>query len=236
MEPWKSSVAGIVANLASLVFHPLENVKIRFQANDLAKNNPIPAYRGISDALKRIAYEEGFFSLYRGVIINMIAGSLANSVFFYVYSDGKKRYDYDPRYPYSFKTIMISMRAGLVSMFVTAPLWTVKTRMVLYREQFHLSNSVIVQRVVKDMWSQEGVRGFYHGFVPSIFMSSYGVIQMFCYENINNVLGYNQHHSAQKDMWIPFLSGGLSKCLASVTLLPLNVVRMRLQMKKYTAD
>jgi hypothetical protein len=78
--------------------------------------------------------EEGFFSLYRGVIINLIAGSIANSVFFYVYQDGKKRYEYDPKQPYSLKTIMISMRAGLVSMFVSAPLWTIKTRMVLYRE------------------------------------------------------------------------------------------------------
>ena len=84
--------------------------------------------------MNTICKEEGFFSLYRGVIINLIAGSIANSVFFYVYQDGKKRYDYDPKHPYSLKTIMISMRAGLVSMFVSAPLWTIKTRMVLYRE------------------------------------------------------------------------------------------------------
>lgn len=37
-------------------------------------------------------------------------------------------------------------------------------------------------------------------------------------------------------MWIPFMAGGLSKCIASMTLLPLNVVRMRLQMKKYTTE
>ena len=84
--------------------------------------------------MNTIYKEEGFFSLYRGVIINLIAGSIANSVFFYVYQDGKTRYDYDPKQPYSLKTIMISMRAGLVSMFVSAPLWTIKTRMVLYRE------------------------------------------------------------------------------------------------------
>jgi hypothetical protein len=58
-------------------------------ANDLARNNPIPTYKGIYHAMNTIYKEEGFFSLYRGVIINMIAGSLANSVFFYVYQDGK---------------------------------------------------------------------------------------------------------------------------------------------------
>lgn len=82
-------------------------------------------------------------------------------------------------------------------------------------------------RVVKDIIKNEGIRGFYHGYIPSIFMSMYGVIQMFCYENINFLLGYNSN-SKTKDMWIPFITGGISKCVASVTLLPLNVVRMRL--------
>lgn len=114
--------------------------------------------------------------MYRGVIINALAGSIANMVFFYVYSDGKKRYNYDPSKPYSMTTVLISLRAGLVSMFITTPLWTIKTREVLYREQFNVPNYMIVQRVAMDMYRNEGIRGFYHGFVPSIFMSTYGVI------------------------------------------------------------
>lgn len=73
--------------------------------------------------------------LYRGVVINMVAGSIANSIFFYIYADGKKRYHYDPSKPYSFTTVIISMRAGLVSMFLTTPMWTVKTRLALYKEK-----------------------------------------------------------------------------------------------------
>ena len=73
----------------------------------------------------------------------MVAGSLANSTFFYVYTDGKKRYNYDPKQPYSLKTIFISLRAGVVAMILTAPLWTVKTRMVLYREELGISVSDI---------------------------------------------------------------------------------------------
>ena len=59
----------MAANLASCVFHPLENVKTRFQgrpifsdtyiASDQARNNPIPAYRGIYDALKKMYVHEG---------------------------------------------------------------------------------------------------------------------------------------------------------------------------------
>jgi len=33
---------------------------------------------------------------------------------------------------------------------------------------------------------------------------------------------------------IPFMTGGFSKCFASAFLMPINVVRLRLQMKKFT--
>ena len=36
-------------------------------------------------------------SLYRGVFMNLIAGSIANSIFFYVYEDGKNRHGFDPK-------------------------------------------------------------------------------------------------------------------------------------------
>ena len=129
---WKSSVAGIAANTASQVLYPLETVKLRFQANNHAKNNPIPAYRGIFHALYNIYKTEGFASMYRGVTMSLTAGALANSIFFYLYADGKNRYGYDKQNPYGIKGILISLRAGIAAMAVTAPLWTIKTRMALF--------------------------------------------------------------------------------------------------------
>ena len=35
---------------------------------------------------------------------------------------------------------------------------------------------------------------------------------------------------------VPFMTGGFSKCFASFTLMPVNVVRLRLQMKQYTNE
>jgi hypothetical protein len=119
---------------------------------------------------------EGFSSLYRGVIINAFAGSLANSIFFYVYSDGKNRYGFDQSKPYSWQTLFISYRAGLASMAVTTPFWTVKTRLSLYQEQTKVRSDYIMRQVVTEMYQKEGLVSFYRGFVPSIFMSTYGVI------------------------------------------------------------
>ena len=76
---------------------------------------------------------EGLISLYRGALVNIIAGSIANSIFFYVYRDGQVRYGYDPQNPEAMKTVLISLRAALISMFCTTPMWVVKTRLALFK-------------------------------------------------------------------------------------------------------
>jgi hypothetical protein len=77
---------------------------------------------------------EGLISLYRGALVNILAGSFANSVFFTIYADGKVKYNYDASNPGSWTTVIISLRAALVSMFVTTPFWVIKTRLALYKK------------------------------------------------------------------------------------------------------
>jgi Mitochondrial carrier protein len=80
----------------------------------LARNNPIPAYKGVIDAIIKMYKWEGFSTLYRGVMLNICAGSVANCIFFYIYTDGKIRYNYDPERPCSLKAILIAFRASLI--------------------------------------------------------------------------------------------------------------------------
>lgn len=60
---------------------------------------------------------------------------------------------------------------------------------------------------------------------------------MYSYEVLTHMMGY-QSGQAKKMSWdnflIPFFIGGTSRSIASTTLLPINVVRMRMQMKTYT--
>ena len=59
---------------------------------------------------------------------------------------------------------------------------------------------------------------------------------MYAYENINFVMGYKTGQKMTTDNFmIPFLTGGLAKSIASFSLMPINVVRLRLQMKQYSA-
>ena len=110
-------------------------------------------------------------------MVNIVAGSYANSVFFFVYTDGKQRYGFDPKKPNSWTTIMISWRASLVSMFVTTPFWVVKTRLALYKESKELRGSrSVILNVVKDMAVNEGPKSFFKGLTPSMVLSVYGII------------------------------------------------------------
>jgi len=60
---------------------------------------------------------------------------------------------------------------------------------------------------------------------------------MFTYENLNFLVGYNAQTAGNQANWlITFLTGGCSKSLASATLLPINVVRTRLQSRAYTHE
>lgn len=153
-------------------------------------------------------------------------------MFFYVYADGKRRYNFDKDKPNSWVTAWISFRAGICSMTVTTPMWTTKTRLTLHRSSSASTQKFLLPEVVLDMWQTEGIRAFFKGYIPSLFLCSYGMIQMYCYENINHALGFQ---TGQKMTWdnflVPFLTGGFSKCFASFTLMPVNVVRLRLQMK-----
>lgn len=205
----------------------------------MAKNNPIQAYSGVFDAITRMYRHEGFISLYRGAMVNILAGSLANSVFFYIYADGKVRYNYDPAKPNSWTTILISLRASLVAMCISTPFWVVKTRLALYKDSHKGTerSRFVIWNVVKDMAVNEGPKAFFKGIGPSILLSTYGIIQMYCYENVNHALGYTSGQKMTKDNFlIPFVVGGLSKSLASFCMMPMNVVRLRLQMKQFSPE
>ena len=114
-------------------------------------------------------------------------------------------------------------------------MWVVKTRLVLHRSANPGNERNLLFKLSRDMLVNEGFKSFFKGYLPSLFLATYGMIQMYSYENINYLLGYT---SGQKMTWdnfmIPFLTGGFSKCFASAFLMPINVVRLRLQMKKFT--
>jgi hypothetical protein len=75
-------------------------------------------------------------------------------------------------------------------MSLTTPMWVLKTRLVLHRSTSTSTEKFLIYKISRDMLVNEGVKSFFKGYVPSLFLATYGMIQMFSYENINFLLGY----------------------------------------------
>jgi len=231
-NPLISSMSAFVGNAATMLFHPFEALKVRFQVENGAANNPVPKYNSVVSAFSKIYKDEGLGALYRGSLITFAATSVANIVFFYVYSQGKKAYNYDAATSPYWHSWIISARSSLTSTTITMPLWTLKTRVILHLGRESLSQTRgIYYRIVKDIIKNEGFFALYSGYIPSLLLCIYGIIQMFVYEQLNYLTGNNR--DGKSNLLLAFLIGGTSKCVASATLHPVNLVRSRLQQKQF---
>jgi len=80
--------------------------------------------------------EEGIASFYRGMFINMVGNTVSNILFFTIYADGKKRYNYSWETSDFYLTVFIAMRAGMLTMLVTNPIWVLKTWTMLHLNEW----------------------------------------------------------------------------------------------------
>lgn len=71
-----NAIAGLTGHLASGVFYPLELIKIRLQVNEEKKVK-------ILKLSKEIYHKEGLRGFFRGFYFSILAGGMANFLFFY---------------------------------------------------------------------------------------------------------------------------------------------------------
>lgn len=231
--------AGVTAGMTStLVLHPLDLLKIRFAVND-GRNQACPKYKGIWNALTTIGREEGVRGLYRGVTPNLCGAGSAWGLYFLFYNTIKSSLQKgDKNKALSANWHLFSAaEAGAITLVFTNPIWVVKTRMCL---QF--SDGTVVKQKYNNMvdalikiFKQEGLRGYYKGFVPGLFGVSHGAIQFMTYEEMKNKYnGYKNVPITTKLTTFEYLSfAAFSKVIAVVTTYPYQVVRARLQNQHY---
>lgn len=237
---WKTAVAGITGNLSIVLFQPLENVKLRLQANDGMKNHHLPKYQGVIDTFKTMWAKEGLVAFYRGMFVNIAANAVSGGLFFGIFADGKKRYNYDRETSPLWLTIWISLRAGLVTMTFVNPIWCVKTRVTLHWNEKgqRKSGYQLCKDTVKEMYYKEGIKSFFRGLSASLMMSFYGVIQMTVYEKLSKLAGIPEKPPSgivTPDV-ATFFVGGTSRCVASVTFYPIVLMKTRLQKQRYSGE
>jgi solute carrier family 25 folate transporter 32 len=128
----------------------------------------------------RLLREEGFFGFYRGLGVGMLAVS-HGAVQFAVYDPARRMYlarrrrrrreagfrgDDENNHVSNEATVVLSTAAKLIAGATTYPLQVLRSRLQHYDADTHFGRGVT--GVVRRLWQEEGVRGFYRGMVPGV--------------------------------------------------------------------
>ena len=81
------------------------------------------------------------------------------------------------------------LHAGMLTLTTTNPIWVVKTRLCLTNTSTvpsYMRYSGLRDGLIK-LYSFEGIKGLYRGFVPGLFGTSHGAIQFMLYEEMKKM-------------------------------------------------
>ncbi|CAF1139805.1 unnamed protein product [Rotaria sordida] len=224
--------------VSSLILHPFDLVKIRFQVTEtksIIPNSSLPYrphYTSLLDAFRSIYREKGLIrGLYQGVSPNVLGNGISWGLYLFLYNtigiihnkDYKRtNLRFQDRFIYS--TI-----AGVMTVSLVNPIWVIKTRMCL--QYSHSTTNIHYKNMfdcIKKMYKFEGIKGFYKGLVPGIFGTIHGTVQFVSYEHMKDFY-IKTFHTTDFSTPIILTFSALSKLIAVSTTYPYQVVRTRLQ-------
>jgi len=245
-ESWPHLVAGGVAGMVgAVVTSPLEVVKTRFQSSvgtniisslgDVRVEHQVGRYSRIWTTLTHIVMQEGPQGLFRGLAPTLMGVAPSRAIYFWAYSTAKSTLNTSSSLHPNTDTVHVlsAATAGLLSSCTTNPLWVIKTRMQLEREK--ASPSLVT--IVRTIYSERGVRGFWRGVSASAWGISETVMHFVIYEKLKQQWldsgttpepGKSKKRTV-KDFLGLMLCGGISKTVATSLAYPHEVARTRLR-------
>jgi solute carrier family 25 folate transporter 32 len=246
----KHLIAGVAAGMVSTTAtFPLDLVKVRYQVHDQAGN----AYRSLFSAVHTIVRKESFMGLYKGLGTAMLASSVSWGGYFYFYENIKelKLASMATSSQSSasgtsklgpFDHLVAGTQAGVVMVFLTNPIWLIKTRLQLQGSRPEAPQYRGFLHAVSRISREEGVTALYKGLVPALILTTHGAVQFMAYEYMKDLSlqmriaqlpqGVDQRaYGAQLEQpgWVSFVTGGASKIVATLATYPYQVVKSRLQ-------
>ena len=232
---------GVGGTVGAIVTCPLEVVKTRLQSSNTSFHvSTAPpqdvsirlGYSRIWSSLTQIVLEEGVGGLFRGLGPTLVGVAPARAIYFWAYSSAKQSLNTCTTPDTPSVHILSAASAGLASSCSTNPLWVVKTRLQLENEKASSSVSTIVRTIYKE----SGVRGFWAGITASAWGISETVVHFVIYEELKKRLekarGKREGEEGKKTV-LDFLGlmgcGAMSKTVATCMAYPHEVARTRLR-------
>ncbi len=198
--------------LVVLLLHPLDTLKTVLQSSSSSGQTNA---RAAAFALAR----GGLTPFYRGAGPALVGSASSWAIYFHSFYTLRRVMNSDVTT--GARDMVAAAAAGCFTAALTNPIWMVKTRMQLaggYRDAAH---------TVRCMARDEGVRAFYRGLGPSLWLVSNASIQFALYERLKSILG--EGNAISPTTTNTAIASAVSKLVATSITYPLQVVRTRVQ-------
>lgn len=162
-------------------------------------------------------------ALFKGLGPTLVGVIPARSINFFTYGNGKEiiSRQFNGGKESSTVYLVAAAWAGIVTGTATNPIWMVKTRMQLSASQSRPYSSSWA--CIKDIWTREGVRGFYKGLSASYLGVTEGTIQWVLYEKLKKT-SRDRVAGDKFSEWLGMIgSAGAAKMVASLITYPHEV-------------
>ncbi|EJS43678.1 tpc1p [Saccharomyces arboricola H-6] len=225
---WKTLLAGAVSGLlARSVTAPMDTIKIRLQLTPA--NGLRPFGSQVLEVVKNMMKNEGIRALWKGNIPGSLLYVTFGATQFSSYSLFN-RYLGPLGLDAHLHSLIVGALAGMTSSFFSYPFDVLRTRLVANNQM----QSMSIAREVRDIWSLEGLSGFFKGSIASmttitvtasIMFGTYETIRIYCDEN-------EKKTTAGKSWELTTLSnsaGTIGGAIAKITTFPLETIRRRMQ-------
>ncbi|KAM9045152.1 mitochondrial thiamine pyrophosphate carrier isoform 1-T6 [Megaptera novaeangliae] len=121
--------------------------------------------------------------------------------------------------------------SGLVTRVLISPLDVIKIRFQLQIERLSRSDPNAkyhgILQAGRQIWQEEGPTAFWKGHIPAQLLSiGYGAVQFLSFEVLTELVHRASVRDAQ-DFSVHFVCGGLSACVATLAVHPVDVLRTR---------
>ncbi|XP_063703557.1 peroxisomal membrane protein PMP34 [Culicoides brevitarsis] len=217
VHAFSGACGGIVA---MSTFYPLDTVRHHLQLEDPDKKK-----RSTFEVLQQIVKDEGFSSLYRGLIPVLQSLCISNFVYFYSFHSLKALNASGSQY--AMRDLLLGSLAGCINVMGTTPFWVVNTRLKMadVRGEHRVGYDNLLDGLFY-IARNEGITALWAGAAAGLVLVINPAIQFMTYESIKRRFLLNNKNVPAATS---FAIGAIAKAVATILTYPLQLVQTRLR-------
>jgi len=224
-------IAGFSASIGKTLTAPVERVKLLLQ-NQISIEIAGGPYIGIKDCFSRLIKHEGFFSLWRGNIANVMRyfpNQAMNFAFKGTIKKHLKQHDQKKDFwKFFLSNLLAGGLAGSISLVLIHPIDLIRTRLATDNMSSDgLRNFNGYKDCVLKLYSGEGILGLYRGFVISVFgMFLYRAFYFGGYDSLKGNL-----INKDTNFFVKWIFAQTITVFSGMCFYPLDTVRRRIMIE-----